>query len=164
MSTLREISVEYQLLLAMMEEGDVDYDVVQDTLDGIMGEFEDKAEACIVVMDELTAKAKKFKDEAKRLSDMAKTMENNAKRIKDNLEYVMIQNDIKSLETEWHKLRIAKNPDSVKIDCLDMSMIPEEYRATQEIKPDKKKILAAIKNGEEIDFAHIVSGSSLRIR
>ena len=53
MATLYELTEEYRQLLDMMEDDSVDPEVLKDTLEGVDGELEIKAENCAKVMAEL---------------------------------------------------------------------------------------------------------------
>ena len=62
MSTLYEITGDYLRLLEMLEEEEsLDPQAFKDTLEGIEGEFEIKADGYARVLKELNAEALKFK-------------------------------------------------------------------------------------------------------
>lgn len=65
MSTLYEITGQYLELYEMMESADeLEMKVIEDTLDGMDGELEEKAENYAIIMAELDAEAAKFEKEA----------------------------------------------------------------------------------------------------
>ena len=53
MATLYELTEEYRQLLEMMEDDSVDPEVLQDTLEGVDGEIEAKADNCAKLIREL---------------------------------------------------------------------------------------------------------------
>ena len=61
MSTLYSLTSEYLQLLDMMQDPDVDPQTVADTIEGIEGEIEIKADNLITVCKELEAQAAKWK-------------------------------------------------------------------------------------------------------
>ena len=72
MSTLYEITGQYLELYEMMESADeLEMKVIEDTLDGMDGELEEKAENYALIMAELDAEAAKFEKEADRLAARA---------------------------------------------------------------------------------------------
>lgn len=53
MATLYELTQDYKILLDMAEDPDVDPETLTDTMEGIEGAIEDKADACAFVMREM---------------------------------------------------------------------------------------------------------------
>ena len=72
--TLYELTNDYMELLQMAEDPDIEEDVFRDTLEGIVGAIEDKAEAYAIIIGELTAKADHITAEAKRLNAWADSL------------------------------------------------------------------------------------------
>lgn len=161
MSSLYELTEEYKQLLDMMEEDSVDLDVVRDTLEGVDGEFEFKAENCAKVMVELGGKADLIDQEIKRLKGKKDVINNNIKSIKQQLEKSMIDTGKKKFKTALFSFGIQKNPPAVVIDQEDR--VPEEYWVPQDPKLDKTAIKNWLKNNEA-DWAHLAQTESLRIR
>lgn len=162
--TLYELTNDYLALLAMADE-DVDEEVLKDTMEGIEGELEDKADSYVTVIKELEAEAEKFKAEIDRLSARKKALENNAQRIKKNLEKAMIDTGKTKFKTEHFSYAIQKNAPSLKIDSdVNVLEIPDEYLVYSAPAIDKTKVKAAIKAGEEFNWARMEQSESIRIR
>ena len=71
MSTLYEITGQYLALYEMLESADeLEMKVITDTLEGMDGELEEKADAYAKIMTELDAEAAKFEKEADRLAEI----------------------------------------------------------------------------------------------
>ena len=161
MATLYEIAAEYMTLLDMAEE--IDEEVFKDTLEGIEGELEIKADNYAKVVAELENKAEGLDKESKRLTERKKAIENNIKRIKDNLKGAMIATGKTKFKTELFNFGIQKNPPKLVLD-KGLEDIPMEYYIFQDPIADKDKIKKDLKEGKELDFAHLEQGESLRIR
>ena len=152
MSTLYELTNEYQELLAMMEDPEVDPEVLTDTMEGIQGEIEIKAEGYVIIMKELEAQAEKFNTEIKRLTERKASLENNVKRMKNSLLTSMQAIGKDKIPTEHFKISIAKNGGLQPMKLADLSEIPDEY-IIKEPKADTKKIRDALAAGKELSFA-----------
>ena len=161
MATLYEIAAEYMTLLDMAEE--IDEEVFKDTLEGIGGELEIKADNYAKVIVELENRAEGLDKESKRLAERKKVIENNIKRIKDSLQGAMIATGKTKFKTELFNFGIQKNPPKLVLD-KGLEDIPMEYYIFQDPIADKDKIKQELKEGKELDFAHLEQGESLRIR
>lgn len=83
MASLYELTEDYKELLAMAEDEELDSELLADTLEGIEGSIEEKAEACAKIMKELAGESAAIQTEIDRLANRARLMDNNAKRLKD---------------------------------------------------------------------------------
>ena len=161
MQTLYEIAQDYLKLLEMAEE--VDEEVFKDTLEGIEGVLEVKADNYAKVITELENRAEGLDKESKRLAERKKVIENNIKRIKDSLQGAMIATGKTRFKTDLFNFGIQKNKPRLVLD-KGLEDIPMEYYIFQDPIADKDKIKQELKEGKELDFAHLVQGESLRIR
>ena len=162
MSTLYELTNDYLTLLDMAEDPDVEEDVLRDTMEGIEGEIEIKADGYARVMKQLEATSANLEFEEKRLMNRRKTIDRNIKRMKQALQDAMIATGKPKFKTDLFSFTIRKNPASVVIDHA--TCIPPEFLIPQDPKVDKKAIKAAIDRGDDITFAHLEQGESLIIR
>ena len=161
MSTLYELGNEYEQLLMIAEDPDVDPQVLSDTMEALEGEVEKKVDGCVRVMRELSASAKARREEAKRLTERARVEENNMKRIGAAVQNFMAIAGKRKLRTELFDLSIAKNPDSLVI--TDETKVPEQFLKA-EISVDKAAIKQAMKDGQKFDWAYLATSEGLRIR
>lgn len=163
MSTLYELTGEYMQLLEMLDDVDnYDEQAVKDTLDGIDGELEIKAENYAKIIKEISAEVDKYAAENKRLSARRAALENRAKILKDNLCNAMKVTGKVKFKTDLFSFGIQKNggPQPIEIDYD--SEIPEEYLKKE---PDETKIREALKDGEFLPFAQFKErGDHLVIR
>ena len=162
MSTLYDLTAEYMTLLEMAEDPDVEEDVLRDTMEGIEGEIEIKADGYARVMKQLEATSANLEYEEKRLMNRRKTIDRNIKRMKQALQDAMVATGKPKFKTDLFSFMIRKNPASVVIDRE--TCIPPEFLIPQDPKIDKKAIKAAIDRGDDIKFAHLEQSESLLIR
>lgn len=152
MSNLYELTSNYDKVLNMLYDEDIDEQMILDTLESIEGEIEDKADNYAKIIKELEAKANARKEEAKRLTSTAKTFENRAKALKSNLFNAMKETGKTKFATNLFSFNIAKNggKQSLTID----GEVPEEYTKTI-TENDTDKIRQALESGENLPFAHL---------
>lgn len=162
MSNLYELSNNYETILNMLYDEDVDLQMVLDTAEAIEGEIEDKADGYAKIIKELESKQNARKEEAKRLTESAKVFENRVKALKNNLYNAMKATGKTKFATDLFSFNIAKNggKQTLTID----GDVPEEYTKTI-IENDTDKIRADLEAGKELPFAHLEPrGESLRIK
>lgn len=162
--SIYELTEDYMNLLAMAEDPDIDEQAFMDTLEGIEGALEDKADGYAKVMKQLEANADGLDAEIKRLQERKSLMVKNVDRMKSTLQKMMETTGKEKFKTELFSFNIQNNPPSLVMDSEDIEVIPMEYLVPQDPKIDKTKIKADIKAGKEITFAHMVTGRSLRIK
>lgn len=162
MNTLYNLTAEYMELLNMSEEEELDPQVLADTLEGMDGELEQKAENYAMMINTLNGQADMLSAEIKRLTERKKTLENNSKRMKESLENAMNLTGKRKFKTLLFSFGIQKNPPVLVVD--DESKVPEEFvKIKKEI--DKAALKKFVKDNENgLDFAHLEQTESLRIR
>ena len=146
----------------MANNPDIPPEVIADTLEGINGEIELKAENSAIVIKELEAEMLKLKTEEIRLSGRRKAIENNIEVIKERLYNAMKLTEKEKFKTDLFSFNIQKNPAKLVID--DESLIPKKYYVKQEPKLDTSKLKADLKAGVVRKYAHLEQGESLRIK
>lgn len=159
---LYELSQNYQNLQDLIENEDVPAEMLKESLDAVGDEIEQKAEGIAQIINVITGYIDMIKKEKARLDKTQKTYENKVKYLKQYLQSAMQQTGKTKFKTNLFSFGIQKNPASVNI--TDVYAVPTQFREVQEPKLNKKAILEALKNGEEIAGAEIVQGESLRIR
>lgn len=162
MSSLYELTNNYEEVLNMLYQDDIDEQMVLDTLESIEGNIEDKADNYAKIIRELEIKANARKEESKRLTDSAKVFENRVKALKNNLYNTMKLTGKTKFATNLFNFNIVKNggKQTLTID----GDVPEEYTKAV-IENDTDKIRQALEEGKELTFAHLETrGESLRIK
>ena len=166
MATLYELTGQYQLLLALMEDPDVDPQIVEDSLEAVSGEIEAKADGYAKVRLELLNEKAGLKAEIERLSARVRTIDRNVDRMMESLKNGLIEADKTKFKTELFSFNIQKNPPHVVID--DPSRIPEGFLIPQEPKVDTASIKESLKSVDAAEMwegiCHLEHGESLRIR
>lgn len=162
MPNLYVLNQNYEKVLNMLYDEDIDEQMVLDTLESIEGEIEDKADGYAKIIKELEAKRDARKAEAKRLTENAKVFDNRVNALKQNLFNTMKSTGKTKFATDLFSFNIAKNggKQTLTID----GDVPKEYTKTI-IENDTDKIRADLEAGKELPFAHLEPrGESLRIK
>lgn len=155
MSKLYEIANEY----AELSNSDMDAEIIADTLEGIQGEFEDKAKNILAIIKNEQALELALKTEAKSLTERAKSSSNRIEKLKAYLASSIETMKLESITAGVHKLSTRKGVVSVQID--DLEKLPTDYVDFQTvIKADKNLIKEKLKLGEKIEGACLVTGKS----
>ena len=163
--TLYEISNNYIQALDFLTDPELDLPIeaVNDTLEGLSGELEDKAVnvAKFLRNMETTAEAIKAAEEA--MAKRRKTLESRVKWLKDYLKTNMEACGISKIECPFFKLAIQKNPEWVHI--IDEGAIPEQFKEQVVTwKISKTAIKDAIKAGTPVPGAELTAGTRLAIK
>lgn len=161
MSNLYNLNQAWQEVTSMLYQDDIDEQMIFDTLEGIDGEIEDKADNYAYIIAEILNDADACKAEKDRLEKRQKFLENKAKNLKKNLMEVMKDTGKTNFKTQLHTFRIQKNGGKRAL-TIDGD-VPQEYTKTV-IENDTDKIRQALEEGKELSFAHLEPQSeSLRI-
>ena len=163
--TLYELTNDYINLLALAEDPDTDPEVLADTLEGLDGQLEDKADNYAKVIRQIESDVNGLKAEIERLQARKTAAQNNIDRMKANLEQMMIATDKTKFKTELFSFGIQKNPAKVVMDEQYIENVPEEYLKYKDPEIDRKKIAEDLKAGKDLEgIAHLEQSESLRIR
>ena len=164
--TLYELTNELQQLLMMAEDPDVDPEILQDTIEGVTGEIEVKADGYAKVIRQLEADASGLKAEIDRLTARKRSIDNSVERMKEALKNAMMIADKTKFKTELFSFNIQLNPAKVVID--DPANIPRGFLIPQEPKVDTAAIRKSLQDEQEAPFlrgiAHLERSTGLRIR
>ena len=137
--TLYELTNDWLQLMTMLEEG-ADEDVINDTLEGLDYEIEQKADGYARVIRNMEADIAGLKAEIDRMTNRKKVLENNITRLKVNLQNSMEITGKTKFKTNLFSFNVQANPAAVIMDEQYLENIPEEYLIPQEPKIDRKKI------------------------
>ena len=157
---LYELTTDLQALLdfGYTEE---DEETFLDTLEGIMGGIEDKADGYCAVLSQLDSNVNMIKAEEKRLAARRTVIENNISRMKDALQHtleVMEAGGIEkpTIKTDLHTIRLAGN-GGVQPMIIDEEKVPENYKIVS-YETDKQRIRKELEAGKKLPFAHLEPG------
>jgi hypothetical protein len=154
----------YEVSQDMLEVMSLDIDELtrMDTLAALEGEFGVKAEKIVHLIRNNQADIEAHKNEEKRIAERRKQLEKQTETLEAYLYGEMKVSGLKELKSPLFKLTIQKNPP--KAEVLDESLIPSNFMIPQDPKLDKKLLLKALKDGEEIPGAVIVQETRLQIK
>lgn len=165
MATIYQITNDYLQLMQMMEDPELDPQTLADTMEGIEGELEDKADNYARVMKNMEADLNGIKAEIERLSTRKKTIENNIKRMKEALQFSMETTGKTKFKTELFSFEIRKNAPAVIMDEPYIENVPERFLKYSEPTINRSAIKEAIQNGEDLEgLAHLEQSKSLTIK
>ena len=163
--TLYEITQDYLQIQHMMEDPDLDPKTLADTMEGIEGELEVKADGYAKVIRNMESDISAIKAELTRLSDRKKTIEKNIQTLKLALQKAMEITGKTKFKTELFSFGVRNNAPAVVIDEQYIENIPTEYLRIKEPEIDKTKLKEALKAGVDLEgIAHLEKSSSLVIK
>lgn len=163
METLMDLTADYKALMEFAAGDDPEDDqAFIDTLEGILGAIDTKADGYAAVIETFQNHAERCKAEASRLTARQKKFENRIKAMKERLAQSMIETGRKEITTDYHTFKLCQNGGQLPIEYT--GEIPQDYmRVVYEKDPDK--IRAALESGKELPFAHFGErGRHVRIR
>lgn len=165
MSNLYELTNDYLQILSMLEDPELDPQTLADTMEGIEGEFEIKAENYAKVMKNLEGDILAIKTEIDRLTAKKKALENNIKNMKSTLQTAMETTGKTKFKTELFSFGIRKNAPAVIIDEPYIENVPERFLKYSDPTINRTAIKEAIQNGEDLEgLAHLEQSKSLMIK
>lgn len=162
--SLYELTAEYEALLGFMEDPDVDQQALEDTLEGLSGEIEDKADGYGRVIKQVEADRDAIAVEIARLMYRKQNLDKKLDSMKEHLKQAMILMDKRKIDTGLFRFSVRKNPDRVVLDEKDVYKIPEQYLKYKEPDVDRVAIKEDLKAGKDLGgIAHLEQTESLRM-
>jgi hypothetical protein len=163
---LYELVGQHRELERLAGSDEVDEQTLRDTLEGLEGSIQLKAQSCAAMVANLSAWAMTIDGAAQRLSERAEKVHKRAEWLRAYLLVNMQQAGITKIETPELVASIRKNPASVQI--ADGAVLPERFMVpsppTPPPRPDKKAIGAALKAGEDVPGCSLVQSERLEIK
>ena len=165
MATLYEISKAFKDVLDNdfhidEETGEILFD--KDDLEKIEGEFSEKVDNIGCYIKDLLALNDAIKNEKKALDERMKANQKKVDWLKDYLSWSMNVRDLSKYETPRNKISFRS---SKSVDVKDISLVPEQYiRTKTETSVDKKAVMDAFKNGEDIKGVEIIESRNIQIK
>lgn len=165
MEALHTLTEQYSILMDCLYDDDYDEETLLDTLEGIEGEIEAKADNYARIMQRLNGDAELLKKEEERLSRKRRTLENRSAWLKNQLYQAMKETGKTKFKTDLFSFGIQKNGGKAPMKIDDPEAIPEKYLIPQPPKVDMDAVRKELENGVALTFAHLEErGESLRIR
>lgn len=141
-------------LYDMMTETDEEtQQTVKDTLEAVIGQIEVKAEGYVSILNQLDMEidaCKKMRDE---WDARLRVRENNKKYLRQHLLEGMLMLGKDEIQAGDVKIKVKNAGGELPLVLDETKAVPERFTKVT-IEPDKKKIKAALKAGEKLDFCH----------
>ena len=163
MTALYLLAAEYRTAALALADLDLDAQTVADTLEGLSGELETKAQSVAYMVRSIEADADAMKAWARTANERASAALNRAEALREYLAHAMLATGLLKIEAPGIKLSFRRS-SAVVIDGVDL--LPAEYMRQAEAPPpapDKALIKASITAGKDVPGAHIETRQSLQI-
>jgi hypothetical protein len=165
MLTLYQLSANYLQAFDALTDPDADLpaEVINDTLEALVGEWEDKAVNVAKFLRNMETTAEAIKAAEADMAKRRKALENRVQWLKDYLKNNMEHSGITHIESPYFKLSIQSNPPAV--DIFDENLVPAEFKEpVVNWKIDKTAIKKAIQEGQYVAGASLINGMRLVIK
>ena len=163
--SLYDLSTNYLQALDFLTDPEMDLPIeaVNDTLEALGGELEDKAINVAKFLRNMEAMAEAIKNAETDMAKRRKALENRVQWLKEYLKGSMEHTGIIKIECPYFKLSIQNNPPAVNI--FDEDAIPLEFKVqVVSWKTDKTAIKKAIQSGQSVGGANLTNGTRLVIK
>ena len=166
MASIYEITSDIAFINQMLEaNGEVDPEALRGGLEVSKEDLVLKLESYCKVIKNFEAVISGLKEEEARLKAKRTSYENTIDRMKKAMQMAMETVEETKLPCGTFTVSIQKNPESVVVDVDDIGLIPEAYWKVKEPEVDRKKLLADLKAGKNLEgIAHIEQTKGLRIK
>ncbi|GAB0335427.1 siphovirus Gp157 family protein [Staphylococcus pseudintermedius] len=161
MTNLFDLNQNELAILEMLENEELSFDDVKDTLDAIKDEQKRKYDAMQKMILSLKGDINTLKERETALSKRRKSYENKIKSLQNYMLDSMKFKGETKFKTEEFTYFIRKS-ETTQIE--DENVIPEKYKVEQAPKIDKTQIKKDIKAGIEVAGASLVENESLGVR
>lgn len=162
MSTLYELTENYNNILELIDNPEISEEMVKAALDEIAEDINEKVVNIAKLIKSIESDIAGVKAERERLANKEKTMTNKVKNLKEYIYAAMQLTGKERIKTELFNFTISNNPPSVKV--VSDADIPEEYLVEMPKQVNKKAILEKLKAGEDVPGCELNQTMSLRIR
>lgn len=156
--SLYEMSSTAKQLYELLESGDIDEQILLDTMESIGASA--KLEDYVHVTKSFEAEIKMYDAEIKRLTENKRILQNRIEYMKAKMIEFMQATGQKTANAGTFKLTMRENK-SCEIENIDL--IPLQYmrEIPAKFEPDKKAILAKLRSGEKISGARLKTNYSV---
>ena len=152
MSSLFEITNEFQELYSMLTDPDADVECINDTLDALTGELEVKSAGYVAVIHQLEMEQQKAEELSKALKAKADIRKNNIKRMKDALKFAMLTTGKDKIEAGAYTIKLQNNGGKLPLQII--GDVPDSFKRII-YEDDTELIRKHLEDGEKLDFAYL---------
>ena len=151
-NTLFDLVGEFLELKEMFTDPDIDPQIIEDTLAGVEGAIEVKAEGYVKVLKCLTAEKEICKMQEEEWKRKKQIREKNEKRLKEALKNAMIATGKEEINAgDAIKIKLVKNGGKLPLE-YEEEFVPDNYKRVV-YETDTDKIRKALDDGKELGWA-----------
>ena len=163
-TSLFDLTGDWLKLYDMADDPELDADAFFDTMEGIEGAIEDKADKYAFICTRLAGEAELCKKQAAAFKAKVEAKENAVKRLKEGLLKSMQLTGKTKFKTPFYSF-YTQATDSVVLDTEDIFKVPEEYLKYKDPEVNKTALKEALKSGTDLKgIAHLESKEGVRFR
>ena len=152
--TLFQLVSEYQQIYDLITDEEVDPQVVNDTLEGIMGAIEVKAEGCLAVLNRLEMERDACKKHRDDWAVKYERRDNGIKNMKNMIVEAMTRLGKTELKVGDSVFKVVGNGGKQPMD-VDKESVPDSYLKVI-YEPDNEKIRKDLESGKKLKFAKLL--------
>jgi hypothetical protein len=146
---LYELTNQFAALSRLVDDPDTPEGALTDSLEGIEGEIELKAEALLQVVTNMGSDVCSIDDEIARLNHRKAVIANRQQSLKDYLRHNMQASGISKISCPLFDITLTKPRPMAVVQ--DEALVPDEYVESKVVRRVKRdRVLAALKNGKDI--------------
>jgi hypothetical protein len=143
---LYELTEEFEQ--AQREMAGMEQQVINDTLDGLKGDIQEKSKNVVAYFLNLDVDIAAMKEAEQKIAKRRKSLESQSTGLKEYLRFNMEASGITKIESPEFKVTLGKPS---KICVFDIDLLPENWIAIKQVKSaNKNDIKKALKEGAEI--------------
>lgn len=157
---LYEISQQYADVQKLIDSDDSGSlaEAISETMQMIEGDFQEKAVNVVMFTQNIESDIEAIDTEIKRLQDKKKAIQNKAEGMREYLRMNMAATGISKISCPLFSIMLSAAGKQVEI--TDEAALPDDYVSVKTvISPDKRKILADLKEGIPVAGAMLVDGT-----
>jgi hypothetical protein len=156
------IGEEYQELLWLMAEGEIEESLFNEFIDDVSADFSKKSANVASFFLSLESQADEIKIAEQRMNARRKSLEKNAKKLRDYLLNQMQLINLKEISTPEFLIRIRNNP--ARVNIVSEALVPDGYKLEEvSIRLDKNAIKDSIKAGNPVPGAVLTQNQRLHV-
>ena len=129
-------------------------DDIADTLEAMEMDFEDKTESTIALIKQMEAESEMFEAESAKLKAESERLKRSSEKLKEYIRCEMVRLEKDKFKAGVHSITIRKPMQ--KLSVINDKDIPRNWFDVDVVeKLDKKALLKALKNGEQVKGVEI---------
>ena len=155
---------EYKELYELLTDEEVDEQTVKDTLEGVEGEIEIKAQGIVGICDRLDMEIKACEQHKKEWERRLAVRKNSKERLKQMLKHALITLGKDRVNAGDVVIKLENAGGVLPVVYDKTKAVPERF-TRMTIETDGELVRKALEKGEKLDFAHFGErGKVIRFR